>query len=100
MKDMKSRVEKELKEEINGDFGYFEGKQSAKRWITEEEDITQMYRKHKSGEIHLWRSYKEPPRKKTKGDTGCTRREQKEINIEKAYEELYEKHQKKYTKHG
>ncbi|ORU90926.1 MAG: hypothetical protein A6F71_08255 [Cycloclasticus sp. symbiont of Poecilosclerida sp. M] len=34
--------------------GYYEGRHSTKRWITDDEDIQQMYSKFKSSEIHLY----------------------------------------------
>ena len=102
IEDMKHVLEGELKERITGDLGYFKGRQSAKRWLTEEEDLVQMYDRQKKGEIHLWCSFEEdeiqePPKKKKK-ESGCSRREDKERNADKIFEELLQIHQEKYTK--
>jgi hypothetical protein len=97
VEDMKVSVMRELKEEkLNGDIGYFEAKQSTKRWVFEKEDIDEMYKKHSAGEIYLWYdkdTEDEPTMKRRKEEsTGCSRRQEKENNIEKAYEELRLKH--------
>ena len=104
VKEMKNKIKKELREEIYGDIGYFEGKQSTKRWIMEDEDLSQMYMRHNGGEIYLWYDRNEdpvvdePPRKKRKEESGCSRRQIKDDNVEKAFNKLVEKHSSKYTK--
>ena len=45
----------EITENANVDVGYFEGRQSAKRWLVSNEDLQQMYQKFKPGsEVALW----------------------------------------------
>ena len=53
--------------------------------LIDDEDLIQMYLKHKRGEIHLWYNKDEikveelePPSKRTKEGNGCTRRQEKE----------------------
>ena len=105
---MKNKIEKELKRFFffggGGGLGYFEGRQSTKRWIVDE-DLVQMYLKHKRGEIHLWYNKNEieveelePPSKRTKEGNGCTRHQEKGKRIEEAFEELCKKHQDSYTR--
>lgn len=56
--DIRSKLRQELKDEIlsdDFDLGYFEGRHSTKRWITNNEDLSHMYLKNKgTREIHLW----------------------------------------------
>lgn len=104
IEDMKQRLKSVLNENISGDIGYYEGKQSMKRWLLEDEDVSQMYSKG-AREICLWfeRSCEDrdeiPKEKKKKEESiRLTRREEKEKNIDKAFEELNEKHDGLYSK--
>ena len=100
IEDMKHRLKSVLNENLAGDIGYYEGKQSMKRWLLEDEDVSQMYTKG-AREICLWfeRSYEDKARdevpkekKKKEENIRLTRREEKEKNIDKAFEELSERH--------
>lgn len=106
MSELKEKLRGELKDELNDgtdfDFGYFEGRQSIKRWITEDEDLRQMYVKLKSGELHLWCELyadieNQPPPKRKKEETN-SRRQDKENLVEEAFDELQQKHMDTYTK--
>ena len=45
----------EVGRSINFDIGYFEGKQSKKRWLCCQEDLKAMYKNHRNGdEIMFW----------------------------------------------
>lgn len=104
--DMREKIMHELKEEIVGDIGYYEGRQSTKRWLLDDEDIHQMYSKHmhSGGEIYLWldtnvyEGDEQPVKKKKKEEGTGSRRQEKEANVEKTCEELYNKHKDGYTK--
>ena len=87
-------------ETINFSVGYFEGKQSKKRWLCCQEDLESMYRTHKNGdEITLWceaktNSYK---RKKDDDDVPCTSKTQgKEAEVDSVFSELKRKHHDNY----
>ena len=50
---------------INFDIGYFEGKQSKKRWLCCQEDLEAMYKSHRNGdEIMFWCEARTSKRKK------------------------------------
>jgi len=102
VKEMKSKIEREIRENISSDFGYFEGRQSTKRWILDDEDVSQMYRTNSGGEIYLWcekcNEDIEPPSKKKKDDSVSSRRQDKEAKVEIAFEELAKKHGAAYTR--
>lgn len=53
IKDMRHKIAMELKEEI-GDIGYYDGRHSTKRWLLEDEDVSQMYAIYRRGETFLW----------------------------------------------
>ena len=89
--------------------GYFEGKANAKCWIVSEEDIQAMYDAHFEGDvITIWcdgRGKTEDTsvsRKRKKDaddtDTPLSKREERECQQQKIYDELKKKHSdKKYT---
>ena len=89
--------------------GYFEGKANAKCWIVSEEDIQAMYDAHFEGDvITVWcdgRGKTEDTsvsRKRKKDaddtDTPLSKREERECQQQKIYDELKKKHSdKKYT---
>ena len=75
--EMRRRIQRQIKDELETasefDIGYYEGRHSSKRWILEEQDLIQMYSKHKGNEIHLWCEIikpveNEPPSQKRKKD--------------------------------
>ena len=109
---MKHAIARELSDEIKDindidfDIGYFEGKNSTKRWLVSSEDLTQMYSKQKSGqEIALWCDLDsivtEPSPKRKHNESSSSHssnRQEKEEAIDTVYIELHKKHQETYTK--
>ena len=85
-------------ETINFNVGYFEGKQSKKRWLCCQEDLESMYRTHKNGdEITLWCEAKTNKRKKDDDDVPCTSKTQsKEAEVDSIFSELKKKHHEIY----
>ena len=87
---------------LNFNLGYFEGKQSKKRWICCEEDITTMYEFFGPGsEILLWCDGKKSPEDEHRLPTRkrkqeMTKREEKEEEVEDTYMELKERHGDNY----
>ena len=80
-------------ETINFNDGYFEGKQSKKRWLCCQEDLESMYRTHKNGdEITLWCEAKTNKRKKDDDDVPCASKTQsKEAEVDSIFSELKKK---------
>jgi len=86
--------------------GFYDGRQSTKRWVCTAEDLSAMYRAHKDHpekEIRLWcdgrkadeeddcnETLRNPKRKKT-SEPPLTRREEKESQIDDLVAELREK---------
>ena len=107
--DFKSKISSELRDQDNVsdfDFGFYEGRQSVKRWINEDEDLRQMYIRYKNCEIHLWCELyydvaldEPPPKRRKDADISVgSRRQDKENLVDKAFNELSEKHKDAYTK--
>ena len=106
--NMKAQLAEELSDEIEQDVpfdvGYFEGRQSTKRWIVCNEDLSRMYSNHKSGsEISLWcdlDSVQQPQTRKRKNKDGqiSSSHQEKEEAVDSVYSELVESHNDKYTK--
>ena len=99
------KLSEHVPDSINFNVGYFEGKQSKKRWICCQEDITTMYKFFNPGsEILLWCDGKKTSveedehrssSRKRKQEV-MTKREEKEEEVEDTYAELKERHGDKY----
>ena len=83
---------------INFNVGYFECKQSKKRWLCCQEDLESMYKSHKNGdEVTLWCEAKTNKRKKDDDDPPCVSKTQsKEAEVDSIYSELKKKHHESY----
>lgn len=97
------KLSEHVPDSINFSLGYFEGKQSKKRWICCLEDITTMYAFFSPGsEILLWCDGKKSSEddehrsaRKRKQEV-MTKREEKEEEVEGTYAALKERHGDKY----
>lgn len=105
--DIRRAVINEMKDDVGQrdfKFGYYEGKQSTKRWILNNEDVKQMYIiKHKcgAGEICLWIDIADDfedltSKKKPKEERGLTMIEQKDLTAKEVVIKLREIHKDKY----
>ncbi len=98
----------QVPETINFNLGYFEGRQSKKRWLCCQDDLDAMYQCYKDGgEITLWcdarksnscnSEQSEPGARKRKQDNPTTtKRQEKEEQVDTVYSDLKEKHGDKY----
>lgn len=100
--DMKEKIENELKDiSTSFDIGYYEGRNSTKRWVICQDDLEQMYSLNDRGsEIYLWCDLEcvdvECPQPKKKKE--ASRREDKEEAVDRAFNKLKDMHLNKYTK--
>ena len=94
-----------LPDTIHFNIGYFEGRQSKKRWLCCQEDVEAMYKSFgNKAEITLWWDAKSIPRdkeqtnaRKRKQDSICTsKRQGKEDQVDTTFLDLKEKHGDKY----
>ena len=90
---------------INFNIGYFEGRQSKKRWLCCQEDLNAMYQCYKEGgEISLWcdsrqlsiEQSKTSVRKRKQDHPTPTPKQEKEEQVDIVYRDLKEKHANKY----
>lgn len=83
---------------INFNIGYFEGKQSKKRWLCCREDLEAMYKCYNKGdEIVLWCDSSSPKRKRQDDtSTSASKRQTKEDEVDSTYQTLKKKHLEKY----
>ncbi len=87
-------------ENLQFNVGYFEGQQHSKIWLGTKEDFTIVYSKHPKGEITLWcdgcAEEEDVGKKMRKKDTGSTKRQEKEADVDDVFTQLKEKHGQKY----
>lgn len=90
---------------INYNLGYFEGRQSKKRWLFSQDDLSAMYQCFKDGgEITLWCDARNPVseqsessvRKRKQDHPTISQRQEKEEQVDTVYSDLKEKHGNKY----
>ena len=90
-------------ENLHFNVGYFEGQQHSKIWLGTNEDFAIMYKKYPKGEITLWcdgcTEEEEDvcgSKKMRKKDTGSSKRQEKEADVDDVFTQLKEKHGQKY----
>ena len=97
---LRAKIVEEFKEQVPNsstfNIGYYEGSQHSKIWIVSNEDLTSMYEKYPKGEIILWCEGRTELMNEEKSRNSKRKREEKEEEVEKVFQELKEKHDKKY----
>ena len=76
--------------------GYFEGQQHSKIVIIDNDDVKNMYERYK-GEITLWCERDVPDTGHGKKSKASKVDEERECDVDKIYQELYNKHSVKYN---
>lgn len=91
----------QVPDSVTFEVGYYEGQKHAKVWIFSDEDLQSMYEKYpKGGDVTLWCEGRNEERagvkRKREREDLCTRRQEREEQVEDAFQQLKEKHKNKY----